>query len=156
MTIPTLSPAPDSTPNVYGGDPAAFDAAMQAWLSWEKTRSTQDPAFLAWIEANSAAISASAASVQSDRVICAAAQTAVTAQSPITNAAAAAASAIAAATYASAAQATNPDSPIRLNPREITANFTVGSNYNATSTGPITISDGVTVTVGDNATYAIQ
>ena len=49
-----------------------------------------------------------------------------------------------------------PDSPIRLNPREITANFTVGSDYNATSTGPITIQDGVTVTVANNATYTIQ
>lgn len=156
MSIPTLSPAPDSTPNVYGGDPAAFDAAMQAWLTWEKTRSTQDPAFLAWIEDNANAIAAHASAAQSDRIICATAQTAVTAQSPVANAAAAAASASAAAAYASTAQATNPDSPIRLNPREITANFTVGSDYNAASTGPITIQDGVTVTVANNATYTIQ
>ena len=57
---------------------------------------------------------------------------------------------------ASLAQATNPDSPIRLNPREISANFTVGAAYNAASAGPITISDGVTVTVADNATWSVH
>lgn len=74
-----------------------------------------------------------------------------------TNAAATAvARATEAAVYAAQAQATNPDSPIRINPRKITADFTVGSGYNAQSTGPITVADGVTVTVQDNATYAIQ
>jgi len=57
--------------------------------------------------------------------------------------------------YASLAQATNPDSPIRLNPREIIADFTVASAYNATSTGPITIAPGITVTVQDNATWSV-
>lgn len=66
------------------------------------------------------------------------------------------AAAAAAQTYASTAQATNPDSPIRLNPRSITANFAVGSNYNAASVGPIAISPGITVTVGDNATWSIH
>ena len=156
MTIPTLSPAPATTPNVYGGDPAAFDAAMQAWLTWEATRSTQDPAFLAWIEANATAIAAHASAAQADRILCAAAQAAITTQSPITNAAAAAASAALAAGYASTAQATNPDSPIRLNPSQITSNFTVTSAYNAASVGPISIREGVTVTVGNNATWSIH
>ncbi|MCB8748314.1 hypothetical protein LHU53_15545 [Rhodoferax sp. U2-2l] len=61
MTLPTLSPAPATTPNIYGGDPTAFDADMQAWLAWQKKRSTEDPEFLAWIEANALAIAASAA-----------------------------------------------------------------------------------------------
>jgi len=156
MTIPTLSAAPATTPNIYGGDPAVFDAAMQAWLTWEKTRSEQDPAFLAWIAANASAIAASASAAQADRMLAAAAQAAITAQSPISNAAAAAASAAAAAGYASLAQATTPDSPIRLNPRFITADFTVESAYNAASVGPITISDGVIVTVNDNATWSIH
>jgi hypothetical protein len=156
MTIPTLTAAPATTPNKYGGDPAAFDTAMQAWLTWEATRSTEDPAFLNWIEANATAIAANANAAQADRIICAAAQAAVTAQSPITNAAAAAASAALAAAYASTAQATNPDSPIRINPRFITTDFTVASAYNAASVGPITISDGVTVTVEDNATWSIH
>jgi len=58
--------------------------------------------------------------------------------------------------YASLAQATNPDSPIRLNPREISADFTISSAYNAASTGPITIAPGITVTVQDNATWSIN
>jgi hypothetical protein len=156
MTIPALSPAPTTTPNIYGGDPAAFDAAMQAWLTWEATRSTQDPAFLAWIDANANAIAAYANAAQADRIICATAQATVTAQSPVVSAAAAAASAAAAQAYASQAQATNPDSPIRLNPRHITANFTVPAAYNAASVGPISISDGSTVTVADNATWSIH
>lgn len=48
------------------------------------------------------------------------------------------------------------ESPIRLNPREITANFAIASGYNAASVGPVTIADGVTVTVGDNATWSIH
>ncbi len=55
-----------------------------------------------------------------------------------------------------AATADSIDAPIYLNPREITADFTVGSAYNAASVGPITISDGVTVTVADNATWSIH
>lgn len=51
---------------------------------------------------------------------------------------------------------TVPDSPIRLNPRTITASFTVASAYNAASAGPITISEGVTVTISDNATWSIH
>lgn len=45
---------------------------------------------------------------------------------------------------------------IRLNPRFITTDFTVASAYNAASVGPITVSDGVTVTVNDNATWSIH
>ena len=156
MTIPTLTAAPATTPNKYGGDPAAFDTAMQAWLTWEATRSTEDPAFLNWIEANATAIAANATAAQADRIICAAAQAAVTAQSPVTNAAAAAASAALAAAYASTAQATNPDSPIRLNPREISADFTVPGDYNAFSAGPIHIKTGVTVHIEANATWTVS
>jgi hypothetical protein len=58
-------------------------------------------------------------------------------------------------TYASQAQATNPDSPIRLNPRKVTANFTVPADYNASSVGPIAVSEGITVTVADRATWSI-
>jgi hypothetical protein len=92
----------------------------------------------------------------SDKAVCSAAVTAVNAQSPVANAAAAAASAVEAAAYASQAQATNPDSPIRLNPKQISANFTVPSGYNAGSVGPISIQDGITVTVSDHSTWSIQ
>jgi hypothetical protein len=61
-----------------------------------------------------------------------------------------------AAVSAATAQAVSPDSPIRLNSRFITANLTIGSAYNAASVGPISIRDGVTVTVQDNATWSIN
>lgn len=50
----------------------------------------------------------------------------------------------------------NFDSPIRLNPRNIAASTTITSAYNAASVGPITISDGVIVTISDNATWSIH
>lgn len=156
MTIPTLTPAPATTPDKYGGDPAAFDAAMQAWLTWQQTRSGQDPAFLAWIEATANTAYNSANAAQSDRIVVQTAKAAIDAQSPVANAAAAALSAQQAAQYASQAQATNPDSPIRLNPRKISANFSVPSAYNAASVGPITIQEGVVVTICDNATWSIH
>lgn len=43
-----------------------------------------------------------------------------------------------------------------LNPRKITQDMAVPSNYNAASVGPITVADGVTVTVGDNATWSVH
>ena len=44
----------------------------------------------------------------------------------------------------------------RINPRSVTANFTVPSGYNAASAGPMAIAEGVTVTVQDNATWSIH
>lgn len=108
------------------------------------------------VNAKQVAAAASANAAASDRTTAAAAAAAVAAQSPVTNAAAAAASAAAAAISATLAQATNPDSPIRLNPREITANVSIGSDYNAASVGPIAINEGITVTVNNNATWSIH
>lgn len=73
-----------------------------------------------------------------------------------TAALAAADSVLQAAGYASLAQATNPDSPIRLNPRIIRADFVVISDYNASSAGPLAIADGVTVTLSDYSTWSIH
>jgi hypothetical protein len=137
-------------------DPANFAARGDAFLTALPTFVTEANVLQADVNAKQVAAAASAAAAQADRVLAAAAQAAVTAQSPITNAAAAAASAAAAAASASTAQATNPDSPIRLNPRFITANVTIPSGYNAASVGPITLSDGVTATISDNATWSIH
>jgi hypothetical protein len=71
------------------------------------------------------------------------------------SASAAAGSANAAQGFASQAQAVSPDSPMRLNLRKITSNFTVGSNYNAVSAGPIEVAEGVTVTINEGATWSI-
>ena len=99
---------------------------------------------------------ASANAAQADRVLAAAAAAAVAAANPAANAAAAAVSAAAAAVSAGIAQAVSPDSPVRFNTRNITANLVIGSDYNAASAGPITISDGVTVTVQNNATWVVN
>lgn len=156
MTV-TVTPAPDtSPPDKFGGDPVAFDAAMQAHLDWQtalvpqlNTQNTENNAINATVLANAAAVAA-------DRTLAQAAAAAVASQSPASNAAAAAAAAATAQAYASLAQATNPDSPIRLNPRRIAANFTVPTGYNAASTGPITVADGVAVTVETGAAWSVH
>ena len=144
--LPTPPSRSDSVNFATRGD--AFLAALPTFQSEANAVASETNA-----AATSAASAANAA--QADRVAAAAAAAAVAAQSPVSNAAAAAASAGAAAFYAALAQATNPDSPIRLNPREISANITIGSDYNAASTGPLTIGDGITVTVNNNATWSI-
>lgn len=150
MTTISALPTPPSR-----SDSVTFAARGDAFLAALPT--FQSEANLVAGETNAAATSAASAAnaAQADRVAAAAAAAAVAAQSPVTNAAAAAASAGAAAFYAALAQATNPDSPIRLNPREISANITIGSDYNAASTGPLTIGDGITVTLNNNATWSI-
>lgn len=147
----TALPTPPSR-----SDPATFAARGDAFLGALPTFVTEANALQTDVNAKQAAAAVSANAAQADRILCDDATAAVAAQSPVTNAAAAAASALAAAAYASTAQATNPDSPIRLNPRKITADFTVASTYNAASVGPITISEGITVTVSDNATWSIH
>ena len=137
-------------------DPATFAARGDAFMTALPTFATEANALQTDVNAKQAAAAVSANAAQADRILCAAAAAAVAAQSPVTNAAAAAASALAAQAYASTAQATNPDSPIRLNPRKITADFTIASTYNAASVGPIAISEGITVTVSDNATWSIH
>ena len=123
-------------------DPATFAARGDAFMTALPTFATEANALQTDVNAKQAAAAVSANAAQADRILC--------------DAAAAAASALAAAAYASTAQATNPDSPIRLNPRKITADFTIASTYNAASVGPISISEGVTVTVSDNATWSIH
>ena len=147
----TALPTPPSR-----SDPATFAARGDAFLGALPTFVTEANALQTDVNAKQAAAAVSANAAQADRILCDDATAAVAAQSPVTNAAAAAASALAAAAYASTAQATNPDSPIRINPRKITADFTIASTYNAASVGPITISEGITVTVSDNATWSIH
>lgn len=137
-------------------DPANFAARGDAFMTALPTFATEANALQADVNAKQAAAAVSASAAQADRILANQAAAAVAAQSPVQNAQAAANSAVQAAIYASQAQATNPDSPIRLNPSVISADFTVASGYNATSTGPMTIADGVTVTVSDNATWSIQ
>ena len=150
--------APSAVPDFPSlSDRSTYNAKAYAWaLHMDVTFGPEMFALANATKTNAEDIYTNAAATSLNAAVAAAAQAAITAQNPVLNAAAASASAAQAAIYAAQAQATNPDSPIRLNPRTITANFTVGSNYNAQSTGPITISEGMTVTVSDNATYAIN
>ena len=77
-------------------------------------------------------------------------------QKAAANAAAAQAAATAAGVYAAQAQATNPDSPIRINPTRITSNFTLATGYNGASAGPIAIDPGATVTLSHGSTWSIH
>ena len=106
--------------------------------------------------ASQAAASATNALNSANAASASATQALNSANAASTSAANAATSAAASAAYASMAQATNPDTPIRLNPRFITAAFTVPAAYNGASVGPISISDGVTVTIQDHATWSIH
>jgi hypothetical protein len=154
-TPPTIPAAP--TPAPTRSDPANFRERADAYHSWlPPFVNTTLVAALAWIEARSNEVLGWANAASADRAVVQTAKAAIDAQSPVTNAAAAAASAAAAAVYASQAQATNPDSPVRLNPRLITSDITIASAYNAASVGPIAIGEGVTVTVQDNATWSIH
>ena len=156
MTVTVTSVTVTSPPDKFGGDPVAFDAAMQAHLDWQVAAIPQMNAQNTENNAINATVLANAAAVAADRTLAQAAAAAVAEQSPVSNAAAAAAAAAAAQAYASLAQATNPDSPIRLNPRRIAVNFTVPTGYNAASTGPITVADGVAVTVATGASWSVH
>ena len=73
------------------------------------------------------------------------------------SAASAAASAAAAeASWTAALAADNSLNPvIRMNPTTITADITIPAGYNAGSVGPITVADGITVTLEDNSNWSI-
>jgi hypothetical protein len=98
----------------------------------------------ATVSADKSVVIADMATVAADKVIA------------IAQAAAAVAARDAAQGYATLAQATNPDAPVRLNPRIITTALNIASGYNAESVGPITIAEGITVTVSDNATWSVN
>ena len=44
---------------------------------------------------------------------------------------------------------------IRVNPNVLTENATIATGYNASSAGPLTIANNVTVTIANNATWTI-
>lgn len=148
ITDPGLSPD--------RSDRATFTARSIALDNWKKNQNVPEMrTVLANVYANALEVNATALVVQADRILVQAGAAAVAAQSPVSSAAAAALSATQAGAYATLAQATNPDSPVRLNPREITANITIPSAYNAESTGPIVIGDGVSVTISENSSWSI-
>jgi hypothetical protein len=148
--ITTLPTAPSRA------DPANFATRADAFLGQLPTFGTQANAVGSVTYTNAVEAAASANAAAADRILAQSALASITAQSPAANAAAAAASAAAAAVSAAQAQAVSPDSPVRFNTRRIEAELTIPSAYNAGSTGPIAIADGVTVTIQDHATWSIQ
>jgi hypothetical protein len=148
--ITTLPTAPSRA------DPANFATRADAFLGQLPTFGTQANSVGSVTYTNAVEAAASANAAAADRILAQSALASITAQSPAANAAAAAASAAAAAVSAAQAQAVSPDSPVRFNTRRIEADLTIPSAYNAGSTGPIAIADGVTVTIQDHATWSIQ
>lgn len=47
------------------------------------------------------------------------------------------------------------DFPFQINGRTLTASFTIPSNYGAVAVGPVTLANGVTVTVSANSKYVV-
>lgn len=156
MTIPaapilTSPPTPPSR-----SDPTNFAARGDAFMSCFPTAWSQLTSAMQWItDRTNEVFSNSAAATQAASIASAAASNpAVLAAA--SNAAAAQLAAANAQVYASQAQATNPDSPIRINPTRIKADFTLPAGYNGASAGPISIDDGVTVVIGNGATWSIH
>lgn len=158
MTVPlppSITNAPSPAPTRE--DPVNFRPRADAYHSWlVPFVNVQLPAVLDWIRlrANEVFGWANAATAASSNVTALVNSPAV--QNAAANAATAQAAATAAQQYASQAQATNPDSPIRINPTRIREDFTLPPGYNGSSTGPITIDDGVTVTISNGATWSIH
>lgn len=152
---PDIPAAPSPAPT--RADPASFRERADAYHTWlVPFVNTTLPVMLAWIRdrANEVLAWSNAAQQSASQVQATANSPAV--QNAAANAAAAQLAAQQAQVYASQAQATNPDSPIRINPRRISAPLTIPAGYNATSAGPISIDDGVTVTVSDFSTWSIR
>jgi cytoskeletal protein RodZ len=145
------SPAPTRA------DPANFRVRADAYHTWlVPWVNTQFPAVLEWIRARANEVYAWSVNAQAASVNVTALVNSSAVQNAAANAATAQAAATAAAQYASQAQATNPDSPIRINPTRVMANFTLPTGYNGASAGPISIDDGVTVTISNGATWSIH
>lgn len=172
ITVTFDPPTPADSPSAFNTKAFATLGDLNTWSTQANTvagevntnaSTATSAASTASSAASSATTSASTATTQASNASSSASAAAIsesnaaaTASASSASAQAASASAASAGVYASQAQATNPDSPIRLNPRKITADFTVASTYNAASVGPITISEGITVTVSDNATWSIH
>lgn len=151
-TPPALTQPPEPPSRA---DPANFAARGDAFLGWFPTGWAQITAAMQYIMARTNEVFSNSQAATQAATIAAAAAANPAVQNAAANAATAQLASQQAQVYASQAQATNPDAPIRLNPYRVAANFSVPAAYNAHSAGPITIDDGVTVTVQNHSTWSI-
>ena len=122
---------------------------MEAASASASTAATKEA--LASASASSAAGSASASAAS------AANSQAAAAAADVSKAAAAAAAASASASW-TAALAANPDlNPVvRMHTNQVSADLAIPESYNASSIGPLTIAQGVTVTLETTSVWSIQ
>lgn len=149
MTITTL-PTPPSRQ-----DPDNFSTRADAFLAALPLFGQEANQLATEVNTNKNIVVQASVQAQADRVLTQAAAATVTDQQPSVNAARAEQAAVLAESYASQAQATNPDSPIRLNTAVVKADFTVPTGYNASSAGPLIISEGISVTVQNFSNWVI-
>jgi len=143
VTISTLPPAPSTA------DPTNFAAKGDALLGALATFVSEANALQ--IDVNAKQLLATAAGVLAQAALNAGLANAGA------NATAAAAARVAAEAAWTAALAANPDlnPSVRMNPHTIAADVTVPSGYNAYSAGPLTIGEGVNVTLADNSQWSV-
>lgn len=143
MSITALPPAPSTL------IPSTFAALMDAFLAALQLFRTEANA----LEVN---VNAKESLTTSAAVIAQAALNAGLANATA-NAIAAAAASVAAQAAWTAALAANPDlnPAVRMNPTTLLSDVTVPTGYNAYSAGPLTIGDGVEVTLADNSNWSV-
>lgn len=124
-----------STVSTDGG---AVKTVAKAVADAEAAIVTGAESYLAQCEAETAAAAAQAALADADRI------------------AAQAAASEAAAAW-TAALAANPDlnPTVRMNPSTITEDLTIPTGYNAYSAGPLTVGEGVEVTLEDHSNWSV-
>ena len=171
-TITSITPLPLPAPS-RSQSQDVFDAAVAAELGAFPTMVTEQNAAIALMnivgaqttadaltcttKAAGAVVSANSASASATSATASAATT-TSAATSATSAKVAAESARDAAMGAwAAALAANPDlNPVvRMNPSTIADDLTIPSFYNAYSSGPITVGEDATITVGDDANWNI-
>lgn len=143
MSITPLSTPPSRS------DPANFRARTDTFLA-------ELPTFAAQANATEANINAKESLATAAGVLAQAALDAGLADAA-SNAALAASARAAAESAWTAALAANPDLDpvVRMNPSTVSSNTTIPSYYNAYSAGPLTVGEGVDITLNDNANWSV-
>jgi hypothetical protein len=136
-------------------DTLNFDARADAFVAWFPAAWAYLTAFGTWITARANEVLANSTAATQAAATSAAVAASPAVQNAAANASAAQLAAMQAQGYATQAQAVSPDSPVRLNARRVSATLAIPTSYNAHSAGPISIDDGVAVTIAQHSTWSI-